>query len=70
MTRTRRIDSSIPAATIAQRLASLSVTQLMVAARALAIQPDADFAATAVLAELESRIPGSSFEAFVAEIYA
>ncbi len=66
---TRRIDSRLPAATLAQRLAALSTAQLMDAAAALARRPDGDAACTAVLEELESRVPGPSFDAFVAEIY-
>lgn len=69
MTNTKRITGKLPAATLAQRLASMSETQLMFAARDLAKLPDGDAACTAVLEELESRVPGASFEAFVAEIY-
>lgn len=67
---TKRINSKLPAATLAQRLAALSETELMFAARTLAKRPDGDAACTAVLEVLEARIPGPSFEAFVAEIYA
>lgn len=66
----RRINSTTPAATLAQRLASMSETQLMFAARELAKNPAADAACTAVLEALEARAPGAAFEAFVAEIFA
>ena len=66
----RRINSTLPAATIAQRLAAMSETELMFAARDLAQRPEADAACTAVLEALEARVPGPSFEAFVAEIFA
>lgn len=66
---TRRIDSRLPAATLAQRLAAMSETELMQAAAKLARRPDGDAACTAVLEELESRVPGPSFDAFIAEIY-
>lgn len=66
---TKTINSTLPAATLAQRLAAMSDTQLMFAARALATRPDGDVACTAVLEVLEARIPGPSFDAFVAEIY-
>lgn len=65
----KRIDSKLPAATLAQRLASLSEAELMFAARELATRPDGDALCTAVLEELESRVEGPSFEAFVQEIY-
>lgn len=64
-----KINSTIPAATLAQRLAALSETQLMDLAATLAQQPDADAACTAVLETLERRVPGPSFDRFVAEIY-
>lgn len=69
---TKTISSKLPAATLAQRLASMSETELMVAARKLATSADlgADAACTAVLEELESRAAGPAFDAFVAEIYA
>lgn len=66
---TKRINSNLPAATLTQRLASMSETELMDAAAQLAKRTDGDAACTAVLEELESRVPGASFEAFVTEIY-
>lgn len=69
MKKTSRIDSKLPAATMTQRLAAMSETQLMDAARQLATRPDGDRACTAVLDELERRVPGPSFDAFVAEVY-
>lgn len=65
----KRINSTLPAATLAQRLASMSETELMFAAAELAKRADGDTACTAILEELESRVSGPSFEAFVAEIY-
>lgn len=67
----KRITATLPAATLAQRLASMSTAELMLAARALAKRTDAgsDHACTAVLEQLEGRAPGASFDAFVAEIY-
>ena len=65
----RTINSTLPAATLAQRLAAMSTAELMFAARELAKRPDGDAACTAVLEELEKRAPGAAFEAFVAEIY-
>lgn len=64
-----KITSKLPAATLAQRLASMSETQLMFAARELAKKPSADALCTAVLEALESRVAGPSFEAFVTEIF-
>ncbi len=73
MAKTNRIGSTLPAATLAQRLASMSTAELMFAARELAKRPATDAAAdkacTAVLDHLEKRAPGPSFDAFVAEIY-
>lgn len=71
MTKATRIGSTLPAATLAQRLAAMSETELMFAARELARKTDdgSDLACTAVLNELEHRVAGPSFEAFVAEIY-
>lgn len=66
---TKRINATLPAATLAQRLASLSCPQLMDAARKLASDCEQDALCTAVLDELERRVPGASFDAFVAEIY-
>lgn len=65
---TKRINSTLPQATLAQRLASMSETQLMDAARQLANSNDT--LCTAVLEALEARVAGPSFDAFVAEIYA
>lgn len=65
----KTINSTLPAATLAQRLACLSEAELMFAARELATDPAKDMLCTAVLDELESRAPGPSFDAFVAEIY-
>lgn len=62
---------TLPTATLAQRLASMTEAQLMFAARDLAKCTDeaSEAACIAVLEELESRVPGPAFEAFVAEIY-
>lgn len=63
---------TLPAATLAQRLASMSTAEMMLAARALAKKTDlaSDSACTAVLDALASRVGNSdAFEAFVAEIY-
>lgn len=71
MANTKRI-GTLPAATLAQRLASMSTAELMFAARELAKRTDAgnDTACTAVLETLEARTDGgASFDAFVAEIY-
>lgn len=69
---TKRINSTMPAATTTQRLSAMSTAQLMFAAKELAVKSGLayDAACTAVLAELESRVSGPSFEAFVSEIYA
>ena len=64
---TKRISATLPAATITQKLAAMSETQLMFAARELAKSDDAT--CTLVLEALEARCPGEAFEAFVAEIY-
>jgi hypothetical protein len=53
----KRITSKLPAATLAQRLAAMSETELAFAARQLALQPESDAACTA-----------DTFQAFVAEI--
>lgn len=66
----KTVTSTLPAATLVQRLAAMSDAELMFAAAALAKRPGGDFACTAVLEELEARVPAASFEAFVAEIYA
>lgn len=62
---------TLPAATMEQRLASLSTTDLMIAARTLAKKTDtaSDSACTAVLDALEKRIAPATFESFTAEIY-
>lgn len=68
---TKRITGILPKATLAQRLASMSETDLMFAARELAKDPSKDATCTAVLDELAKRTNESpAFEAFVAEIYA
>jgi hypothetical protein len=63
---------TLPAATMEQRLASMSTVDLMFAARSLAKKTDvaSDRACTAVLDALEKRISPSAFESFTAEIYA
>lgn len=69
----KRITGTLPAATLEQRLASMSTPELMFAARELAKRTDdvaADAACTAVLEALERRTRGSdAFHAFVQEIY-
>lgn len=68
----RRVLDKIPAATLAQRVSSMSTAELMFAAKRLAPKIDAasDQACTAILDELERRTGGSeSFNAFVTEIY-
>jgi hypothetical protein len=60
---------TLPTATLAQRLAALSLAQLMDAARSLAPDVAQDALCTAVLDELCKRAPGAGFDAFVAEIY-
>ncbi len=69
MTNTKRISSTLPAATLAQRLAALSTAQLMFAARELAKDSAQDALCTQLLDALERRAPGAAFDAFVAEIY-
>lgn len=64
-----RITGKLPAATLSQRLASMSETELMFAARELAKDASKDKLCTAVLEALEARAAGPSFEAFVTEIY-
>ena len=64
----KRINSTLPAATLSQRLAAMSDAELMFAAAELATRNDT--LCTAVLEVLESRVDGPSFDAFVAEIYA
>jgi len=70
--RIARIDAILPAATLAQRLAAMSISELMIAARALARKTDesSERACTAVLEEIEKRAPGAAFDRFVADIYA
>lgn len=69
--KTATITSKLPAATLSQRLACMSTAELMFAAKELAKKTDlaSDKACTAVLDELNSRVAGESFDAFVAEIY-
>lgn len=69
MTKTKRINSTLPAATLSQKLASMSLAELMFAARELAKDASKDTLCTAVLDELEKRSPGEGFDAFVAEIF-
>ena len=71
-TRTTKISAALPAATLAQRLASMSLADLMTAARALAQNTDqaSDQACTAVLREIEKRALGAGFDRFVSEIFA
>lgn len=67
-----KISSTIPAATLANRIASMSTAQLMDAARALAPKRDeaSDTACTAILTALETSTGNSeAFQAFVTEIY-
>ena len=66
------IAARLPAASLAQRVSAMSLADLMMAARRLAVSTDsgADAACTAVLEELERRVPGAAFDAFVAGIYA
>lgn len=66
---TKRITGALPKATPAQRLASMSLSQLMLAARNLAKDPSKDILCTAVLDELEKRISAGQFEAFCQEIF-
>lgn len=68
---TKRI-GTLPEATLAQRVASMSLAELLTAARGLAPKTDAasEEACQAVLEQLEKRTRNSSdFQAFVAEIY-
>lgn len=67
----KTISSKLPAATLAQRIASLSTTDLMFAAKKLAKLTDkaSDVACTAILETLESKLSAETFEAFCAEIY-
>lgn len=69
MANTNRITGKLPAATLSQRLASMSLAELMFAARELAKDPSKDVLCTAVLDALEKRAPGEGFDTFVAEIY-
>lgn len=66
-----KISATLPAATLAQRVACMSTAELMFAAKRLAKATDAasDQACTAILEQLESRAPGAAFDTFVAEIY-
>lgn len=68
----KRITGILPQPTLAQKLASMSSVDLMIAARELAKDPSKDVLCTAVLEALESRkgVGGSeAFEAFLAEIF-
>jgi hypothetical protein len=65
----KTISSKLPAATLSQRLASMSLAELMFAARELAKDTSKDMLCTAVLDELEKRSPGQGFDSFVTEIY-
>lgn len=67
---TKRITGKLPQATLAQRLASMSETELMFAAKELAKDTSKDVLCTAVLDELNKRVQGKSFDSFVKEIYA
>lgn len=69
---TKRIAATLPAATLAQRIAAMSTAELMCAALELAKHSDAasDSACTAVLETLEARTHGgAAFDAFVTEIF-
>jgi hypothetical protein len=65
----KQISSKLPQATLAQRLASMSETELAFAARELAKDTSKDALCTAVLEALEKRVTSATFEAFVSEIY-
>lgn len=65
----KTITGKLPQATLKQRLASMSLAELMFAARELAKDASKDVICTAVLDELQKRAPGDGFEAFVQEIY-
>jgi hypothetical protein len=66
----KQITSKLPQATLTQRLASMSETELAFAARELAKDTSKDKLCTAVLEALEKRISAATFEAFIMEIYA
>lgn len=68
-TKTTTKIGTMPAATLAQRLAAMSDVQLAQTAQALAARPDGDRALTAVLETLEARIQAHTFAEFVAEIF-
>jgi hypothetical protein len=68
-TRPTNITGKLPRATLAQRLAALSESQLMDLATTLSRDPAQDSLCTTVLETLESRVAGPTFEAFVAEIF-
>lgn len=71
MTKTNRITGQLPCATLAQRIASLSTTDLVFAAKALAAKPDTDAVVTEILEAVEARLgAGATFDAVVAEVYA
>lgn len=65
----KTLSSKLPQATLAQRLASMSETELAFAARELAKDASKDKLCTAVLEALEKRISAATFETFVTEIY-
>lgn len=65
----KRITGTLPAATLAQRLASMSDVQLAQTARTLAGQANADRALTSVLEVLETRLSADMFATFTAEIF-
>lgn len=65
----KRITGILPQATLSQKLASMSLAELMFVARELAKDTSKDVLCTAVLDELEKRAPGEGFDSFVAEIY-
>ena len=68
-TNTARI-GTLPAATLAQRLAAMSDIQLAYMAQSLATRTDGDRALTAVLEVLETRLTADMFAEFTAEIFA
>ena len=69
MANTKRIDSTLPAATITQRLAVMSDVQLAQLAETLSKCPDADAALTMILECLEVRIAPDTFAAFLGKIF-
>lgn len=65
-----KITGKLPAPTLAQRVASMSIADLMIGARGLAAQPEHDALCTSLLAELEKRVGFDAVDAFAQEIYA